>query len=117
MDIWPDVNYKETILLKSTTLASLFDRERIDPSNYQALIMDTQGSELLVLQGSIPLLHNFEYIKTEVPDFESYADCCQLSDINAFMNQHGYIEFSRNKFASWPQGGSYFDIIYKRQLR
>lgn len=115
MDIWPEVSYKETILLKSTTLASLFETENIDPSGYQALIVDTQGSELLVLRGSVPVLHGFEYIKTEVPDFESYAGCCQLSDMDAFMYQHGYVQLSRSKFASRPQGGSYFDILYKKK--
>jgi len=113
-DIWPDVDYTTSISLKSITLASLLERERINPRDYQALIMDTQGSELLVLQGSGRILENFEYIKTEVPDFESYEGCCQLVDISAFMKKHGYIEFSRNKFASRAAGGDYFDIVYRR---
>ena len=114
-DIWPEVSYTNTISLRSSTLASLLQRERIDPADYQALIMDTQGSELLVLKGSIPLLNNFKYVKTEVSDFESYAGCCQLADIDSFMTQHGYKEISRHKFASRPGGGSYFDIIYRRK--
>lgn len=114
-DIWPSVDYTTTVHLKSITLATLFERERVDPSKYQALIMDTQGSELLVLHGSLPILNNFKFIKTEVPDFESYEGCCQLSDINDFMIEHGYKEFCRNKFASRAEGGSYFDIVYKKQ--
>ena len=77
-DIWPDIDYKTSILLKSTTLATLFKREQLDASKYQALIMDTQGSELLVLKGSIPILDNFKFIKTEVADFESYEGCCHF---------------------------------------
>jgi FkbM family methyltransferase len=115
-DIWPGVDYTTTVRLKSITLTTLFKREQVDSSQYQALIMDTQGSELLVLQGSLPILNNFKFIKTEVPDFESYEECCQLSDINNFMIEHGYKEFSRNKFASSAEGGSYFDIVYKKQL-
>lgn len=114
-DIWPSLNYTSTVLLKSTTLASLFEREQIDPLHYQALIIDTQGSELLVLKGSVPVLHNFNYIKTEVADFESYAGCCQLADINSFLARHGYAEISRHKFASRPGGGNYFDIIYEKK--
>jgi FkbM family methyltransferase len=114
-DIWPNVEYTANVLLKSVTLATLFKREQLDASNYQALIMDTQGSELLVLRGSIPILSNFKFIKTEVPDFESYEGCCQLSDINGFMIEHGYKEFFRNKQASRAEGGSYFDIVYKKQ--
>lgn len=113
-DIWPSVDFTTSISLNSITLTSLYRREQIDANKYQALIMDTQGSELLVLQGSLPILEHFEFIKTEVPDFESYKDCCQLSDINDFMTEHGYKEFSRNKFASRAEGGSYFDITYRK---
>jgi FkbM family methyltransferase len=113
-DIWPGVTYVTTISLSSITLASLFKREQVDPGRYQALVMDTQGSELLVLQGSLPILEHFKYIKTEVPDFESYEGCCQLPDINDFVTGHGYKEFSRNKFASRAEGGSYFDIVYRK---
>lgn len=113
-DIWPTVVYTNTIALKSMTLTSLLQKEQIDPTEYDALIMDTQGSELLVLKGADSILHHFKYIKTEVPDFESYAGCCQLTDIASFLAQRGYQEFSRNKFASRAEGGSYYDIVYRR---
>lgn len=113
-DIWPDIDYTTSIVLKSTTLASLVEREKIDIADYQALVMDTQGSELLVLQGGAGLLNAFTYVKTEVPDFESYEGCCQLQDIHSFMEVHGFKEFSRKKFASRAEGGNYFDIVYRR---
>lgn len=71
---------------------------------------------MLVLQGALPLLHHFKFIKTEVPDFEAYAGCCQLQDISRFMSEQGYAELSRNLFASRVEGGSYFDIVYKLLL-
>ncbi|MGE0114759.1 MAG: FkbM family methyltransferase [Steroidobacteraceae bacterium] len=112
-DIWPEVGYTEALTLKTITLTSLFEREQINPDSYQALVMDTQGSELLVLRGSIPILQCFRYVKTEVPDFESYANCRQLPEMENFMSEHGFSELSRHKFASRPQGGSYFDIVYQ----
>lgn len=114
-DVWPDVSYSETITLKTITLTSLFERQQIKPSDYQALIIDTQGAELLVLNGAVPLLKGFRYIKTEVPDFESYKGCCQLPEMEEFMNSHGYMEISRDKFATRAQGGSYFDVTYERR--
>jgi FkbM family methyltransferase len=114
-DIWPDVKFNSTMSLRSTTLSSLLRTENIDPSAYQALIMDTQGSELLVLKGAIPVLGNFRYIKIEVADFESYKGCCQLGDVEPFMKKNGFSEFSRRKFASRAAGGSYYDIIYQNQ--
>lgn len=114
-DIWPQVAYEKTITLRSKTLPSLLEEEHVDYSEYDSLIMDTQGSELLVLKGAVSILKNFTYIKTEVPDFESYTGCCQLSDISSFLARHGYREFSRQKNAERPNVGSYYDIVYKRE--
>lgn len=113
-DIWPEVGFQETISLESITLTTLFKKELVDLSEYQALIMDTQGSELLVLKGSIPILKHFKYIKTEVADFESYEGCCTLSQIEDFMLKHGYEEFGRKIFAQRARGGRYYDIVFKR---
>lgn len=114
-DIWPDIDYTSTIPLLSTTLTSLVKENDIQISNYPALIMDTQGSELLVLKGAVPLIRNFKYIKTEVSDFEAYEGCCQVDDINAFMRENGFKQVSKHKIAKREQGGSYFDIVYKRK--
>ena len=114
-DIWPHVTYERTIILQSKTLVSLIEEERIAPREYDALIMDTQGSELLVLKGAIPILKNFMYIKTEVPDFESYEGCCQLTEIASFLKRYGFREYSRHKFAERAEGGSYYDVVYKRK--
>ena len=96
-DIWPSVAYVTSIVLNSTTLATLLKTRSIDAGKYQALVMDTQGSELLVLRGCGPILQHFEFIKTEVPDFESYEGCCQLDDIQDFMANNGFREISRFK--------------------
>jgi FkbM family methyltransferase len=116
-DIWPEVAYEKIIKLRSTTLLSFLRRERINADEYDALIMDTQGSELLVLKGAAPILHAFRFIKTEVPDFESYTDCCQLEDISEFLKQHGFREITRHKFAQRAEGGSYYDVVYERKSR
>ena len=112
-EIWPGVHATKTISLKSKTLFSLFNEEKIDPSKYQGLVMDTQGSELLVLKGALPLLKHFKFIKTEVADFEAYEGCCQLSDINDFMLSNGFREYSRRNFARPTKaGGQYYNVIY-----
>lgn len=113
-DIWPDIKFDKTIKLISNTLPSLLKSNNVNISDYDTLIMDTQGSELLVLKGAIPFLYHFNYIKTEVADFESYKGCCQLKDIDSFMVQYGYIKFSSYKFAKHPNGGAYYDVVYKK---
>lgn len=115
-EIWPKVHFNKTISLKSITLSSLFKREQIDPTKYQGLVMDTQGSELLVLEGCKSLLKHFDFIKTEVADFESYEGCCQLDEINDFMNSNGFKEYYRNQFGCTPKTGRrYFNIYYVKK--
>lgn len=113
-DIWPNIEYTETLSLMSTTLPTLLQQHEIDPSAYDALIMDTQGSELLVLKGAEALLKQFNFVKTEVADFESYAGCCQLADLDAFMTRHGFKMFSKHAFAHRSNGGTYYDVAYRR---
>lgn len=115
-DIWPDVEYVETVALASTTLPSLVRDEQIDLSAFDALIMDTQGSEMLVLKGAEPIIKHFRYVKTEVADFESYAGCCQIADLERFMTRHGFREHSRCAFAHRAQGGRYYDVTYEREV-
>ena len=113
-DIWPSVHYINSLKLKSKTLNSVLLDNNINPTDYQALVLDTQGSELLVLKGCLPLLQHIKYIKTEVANFEAYEGGCQLEELNQFITNQGFVEISRREMAQHKQGGSYYDIIYKR---
>lgn len=113
-DIWPDVTATRTITLPSKTLQTALREHNVDVSAYDALVMDTQGSELLVLMGAAPLLQGFRYIKTEVADFEAYTGCCQLAQVESYLSNHGFREHARNVIAQHPRGGRYFDIVFKR---
>jgi FkbM family methyltransferase len=116
-DVWPKVDFAATITLRSSTLVTLLARERIDVTRYDALVMDTQGSELLVLKGADALLERFRFIKTEVPDFEAYTGCARLEDIARFLEDRGYVELSRHCFATRAGGGSYYDVVYGKRQR
>lgn len=114
-EVWPEVTYERTINLRSKTLPSLLKDESIDHKNYDMLVLDTQGSELLVLKGAAPILQEFNYIKAEVPDFESYKGCCQVNDLGSFLARHEFREYARHQFAKRHGGGSYYDITYKKR--
>ena len=113
-DIWPNVTYTRAVAMRGTTLPALLEKHGIDASAYDALVMDTQGSELLVLRGAAALLDGLNYIRTEVADFEAYEHCCQLADIEAFLAAHGFREQVRKVIARHPKGGGYYDIVYRR---
>ena len=116
-DIWPEVEYTGKIELRSITLPTLFRENRLDPGRYQALVMDTQGSELMVLEGAVPLLDGLRFIATEAADFEAYAGCCQVADIDRFMTGHGFAKRSSQRFARHPAGGAYYEILYRQEPR
>lgn len=113
--MWPDIDYTDHITMSSITLPSLIREESIPIDQYQALILDTQGSELLILKGALPIIHHFNFIKVEVPNYEAYRGCCQINEMNAFMQANGYTIYSINKFADNARGFKYYDVVYRHQ--
>lgn len=113
-DIWPQVSFEKAIFLRSYTLANLLERNHINIDPYDCLVMDTQGSELLVLKGADALLHRFKFIKTEAADFEAYIGCARVKDISEFLAKHKFKEISRHQMASHPDGGAYLELLFKR---
>jgi hypothetical protein len=53
-DIWPDIHYLRNIEMVSCTLPTALREAGIDPRPYDGLVLDTQGSELLILKGASP---------------------------------------------------------------
>ena len=113
-EMWPEIFYANDITLKSATLSSFVTKEGLDLAGFQALVLDTQGSELMILKGATTVLPRFRFVKVEVPDFESYAGCCLSSELGEFMSAHGFRERRRDGFMSIPEVGTYFDVLYER---
>jgi len=113
-DVWPDVAYSGKITCVSKTLKSLMTEPGIDPDRYDALVMDTQGSELLVLKGAEPLLSRFKFIKTEAADFEMYQGGVKLAELESFLAARGFTIIRKDSFAKREQGGACFDVVFKR---
>jgi FkbM family methyltransferase len=113
-NIWPHVEFNESIQLQSITLPTLFEEQNLDISAFDALIMDTQGSELLVLQGALPVINNFSFIKSEVADFESYSGCCKFRELEQFMRAQRFRQYSCEVQAHKEDVGSYYDVVYKK---
>jgi FkbM family methyltransferase len=113
--IWKDVTYTGDVRLVAATLGTFIAEKNIKMDKYDALVLDTQGSELMILKGAADVLKKFQYVKCEVADFESYKGCCKLADLGPFMVNHGFVELSRYMYAGSPRTGHYFDVVYKRR--
>lgn len=114
-EIWPEVTYKKAINLKSITLSTLIKQESIDLNDYDSLVIDTQGAELLVLKGAEDILRAFNFIKAELPDFEAYEGCSKLAEVSEFLEKRGFEESIRAKFAEHPNGGAYYEVLYVKK--
>ena len=113
--IWPDVYYTHDLELDTTTLSTLVRVRGIELRGRTALVLDTQGSELLILKGAADLLERFRYIKTEAADFNAYQGCCTLAEITSFLKPAGFRLRQATPFISRPGTGTYFDVLYARK--
>jgi FkbM family methyltransferase len=116
-EMWPRVEYVESRRMRGITLQSLFRRERLSVREYQALVMDVQGAELMVLKGAGDLLRDFRFIKAEAADFESYAGGARLDDLQIYLQNAGFAEMRRHQSAHDPAIGTYWDVVWERRQR
>ena len=95
--VWPEVRFERALELVSESLPSLLQRFDLRIDDYDFLTVDTQGSELMVLRGAVPLLPHLRFVQVEVADFEAYAGGCLLPQVQAFFAEHGLPSSSSNR--------------------
>lgn len=113
-EMFPEVDYEREVKLRSTTLDSLVREKNIDLKKHKALVLDTQGSEMLVLQGAETTLKSIDYLKIEVADFECYAGGCQAKDVDDFLQKRGFALLSKDAFMQQQGIGACYDVSYRR---
>lgn len=114
-ELWPEVDFTREVRITATTLDRLVERERIEVKRFGALVLDTQGAELLVLKGSLATLNRMKFVLVEAADFEAYAGCCQLKDIDGFLTQHGFRRKALMIVAFRAGVGTYSNVLYQRR--
>ena len=113
-DIWPDVHFVRDIELTSQTLPTALRSSGVDSAAYDVLVLDTQGSELMILRGAGPMLQQFKYIKTEAADFELYVGCATVVQIVSFLAGFEFRLIREDVFAHHASGGHYFDLLFRK---
>ena len=111
--LWPEVHYSSAVKVRSLRLPSALSKYGVDLSFYDALVMDTQGSELLILRGAQDILKYFKFIKTEIADFSSYEGGCVLGEMDSYLKAQGFSEIAKHRFAHRDGVGSYYNILYQ----
>jgi FkbM family methyltransferase len=112
-EMFPDVDFVDTIQLTSTTLDTLLDAPDLNRAAYDALVLDVQGAELLVLRGAQRTLMRTHYVKAEAADFASYKGGTSVDEIVTFMKERGFRMIKSHKFNEKAGVGSYFDLLFR----
>ena len=88
-EIHPHVVVTDILKLKTKKLKTLLSERNLG-EQYNLLILDIQGAELLALHGLGSLLENFNVIYTEVNEKELYKDCCKLEDLDSYLGKFNF---------------------------
>ncbi len=112
-EIWSDIDFVSTVNCTSVTLPTVMKKEGMSFNDFDTLIMDTQGSELLILKGAESILNHFTYIKTEAADFESYKGGCVLSELTDWLAGRGFKQVHKRQFVFKEGVGGYYDVVFR----
>jgi FkbM family methyltransferase len=95
----------DKIKLKTSTLDSLIERNNINTSKYNMLMIDVQGAEYLVLKGFEKNINNIDYIYTELNFENMYKNCVIEKDLTEYLSTLGYtLKKSFNTGFGWGDG-------------
>jgi FkbM family methyltransferase len=85
--------YVKTIQVETITLDTLILENNLNYEDFDILYMDTQGAELMVLQGSKTVLNNVKYVITEATwDNPDYIDNVMYDELKSYLESLGFIE-------------------------
>jgi FkbM family methyltransferase len=110
--VLPQVKFTGEIEVESTTLSALMS-SRDDLSNFDTLVIDTQGAELMVLKGAEIILGAFKYIECEAADFDFYRGYPRPEAIRELLSRHGFRQIREDTFRTTEHGRE-FDMLFHR---
>jgi FkbM family methyltransferase len=88
--LYPQINYVESLRLQTKTLDNIIE-EQFPDRKFNLLVIDTQGAELKVLQGSHKLLeNNISCVYAEVSEDPLYEGGCTFEEVTNFLKPYGF---------------------------
>lgn len=81
----PGLRMVETVKVKSKTIKTMYEEQKIDPNFANFVSMDIQGGELHALKGMKELIKNFDYLYLEVNTAHLYKDGALMNEIDEYV--------------------------------
>jgi FkbM family methyltransferase len=85
---WCVVTENRTV--RTQTLNQFFQKNSLNPANYNVWNFDIQGVELQVMRGSKELLQHADLIYSEVNTDDVYKGCGKLNEVDLLLAEHGF---------------------------
>jgi len=103
----PQIFVSDVVEMKSKTVDSIIQVNKVESSKYNFLNLDIQGAELLALKGAVDLLKNIDYVYSEVNIKHLYKDCALMDEMDSFLKEHGF-ERAEEKILSHGWGDAFY---------
>lgn len=102
--IHPTVNYVRNFKTTIRRLDNIFKKESF--KGLWFLNADLQGAELDAFEGMGELLHEFEWVYTELNKKETYKGCPLVEDIDAYLSKFGFVRAETGVWVAdtWTDG-------------
>ncbi len=110
-DIFPQMKEVSHITVPSRTLDSLMAELKINPYDYNIIVIDIQGAELIAFHGATKTLNNIDAILSEVNFQELYEDCALIWDIDDFLGKYDFLRMDTNT----PWHPAWGDAFYMKK--
>lgn len=88
----------------TTTLDAWANKNQVDKIDY--LKLDTQGTELEILQGGVDSLENVRCIEVEVEFNPIYLEQAIFSDVDLFLRKHGFVLWKLTNHVHYSSKGN-----------
>ncbi|MEL0591094.1 MAG: FkbM family methyltransferase [Planktothrix rubescens PR222] len=89
-EIYPNIKEIQQLTLSSHTLDTLLEELNLSPSDFNILILDIQGAELLALEGANQLLNTLDAIYTNVHYQELFEGGALAEEVNQFLSDYQF---------------------------
>lgn len=117
-ELSPGITYVEQFEIKTSRAETILKQDyRLD--DFNLAVIDTQGADLLVLQGLGEFLDHLEAIYIEISDRPLYEGGCTFDQIYNYLNERGFnLAMLATTVGDW--GNAFFkrrDPLYVKQTR
>lgn len=100
-EFYPEIEFSESLEMTAITVDTLLKRD-FPGTIFNVLTLDTQGAELMILQGAAESINHLDAVYTEVSEIPLYSGSCTLDDLVAFFKPLGFglkwLKINQNMF-------------------